>query len=62
MKVTVCELPNEANALETAWSDLVEHVKAQSSELACYRRCLSTAGWRTRGMWTPVNGNRQGSA
>ena len=32
MKVTVCELPNEANALETAWRDLVEHVKAQGSE------------------------------
>ena len=32
MKVTVCELPNEANALEAAWSKLVEHVQTQGSE------------------------------
>ena len=32
MKVTVCELPNEAKALETAWSELVEHVQTQCSE------------------------------
>lgn len=33
MKVTVCELPNEAKALEPAWSELAEHVGTQSSEL-----------------------------
>ena len=33
MKVTVCQLPNEAKALEAAWRELVEHVGAQGSEL-----------------------------
>ena len=33
MKVTVCELPNEAKALEIAWGELAEHVQAQDSEL-----------------------------
>lgn len=33
MKVTVCELPNESAALETAWDRLVEHVGSQRSEV-----------------------------
>lgn len=33
MKVTVCELPNEAKALETTWNKLAEHVQTQGSEL-----------------------------
>ena len=33
MKVTVCELPNEAKALETTWNELAEHVQTQGSEL-----------------------------
>jgi len=32
MKVTVCELPNEMSGLETAWKQLVAHVKAHNSE------------------------------
>lgn len=32
MKVTVCELPNEPAALETAWMELVSHVQANGSE------------------------------
>jgi N-carbamoylputrescine amidase len=33
MKVTVCELPNEATDLEQAWGQLVAHVQEHSSEL-----------------------------
>ena len=33
MKVTVCELPNEPTALAKSWDRLVEHVRAQKSEL-----------------------------
>lgn len=33
MKVTVCELPHELDALEAAWSGLCEHTAAQGSEL-----------------------------
>ncbi len=33
MKVTVCELPNEAPALDRAWEDLTAHVRAQGSDL-----------------------------
>jgi len=32
MKVTVCQLPNEPDALEDAWSQLVQHVKVNHSE------------------------------
>lgn len=33
MKATVCELPNEPSALETAWDRLVDHVQTNGSEL-----------------------------
>jgi len=33
MKVTVCELPNDQEALEAAWRGLVDHVSEQGSEL-----------------------------
>lgn len=33
MKVTVCELPNEASDLEHAWRRLVEHVRDSQSDL-----------------------------
>ena len=33
MKVTVCELPHELDALEAAWSALCDHTSAQGSEL-----------------------------
>ena len=33
MKVTVCELPNEAKSLENAWNELAEHVQTRGSEL-----------------------------
>lgn len=33
MKVTVCELPNEPDALALAWDRLVEHANAERSEL-----------------------------
>lgn len=33
MKVTVCELPNEADALLAAWEKLAAHVVAEQSEL-----------------------------
>ena len=32
MKVTVCELPNEPTALESAWGQLVAHVQVSQSE------------------------------
>jgi len=32
MRVTVCELPNEPAALETAWEKLVQHVQTNKSE------------------------------
>ena len=32
MKVTVCELPNEPTALESAWGQLVAHVRTKQSE------------------------------
>ena len=32
MKVTICELPNEPTALESAWTRLVEHVTNHRSE------------------------------
>jgi N-carbamoylputrescine amidase len=32
MKATVCELPNEAGALEEAWKGLCAHVRGQGSE------------------------------
>jgi N-carbamoylputrescine amidase len=32
MKVTVCELPNEPNALKNAWGHLVEHTKTKGSD------------------------------
>jgi N-carbamoylputrescine amidase len=33
MRVTVCELPHEPNALAEAWAGLAEHVRAHDSEL-----------------------------
>ena len=33
MEVTVCELPNEPDALATAWQKLAEHVTTEKSEL-----------------------------
>jgi N-carbamoylputrescine amidase len=33
MRVTVCELPHETDALSTAWAALREHTRAQASEL-----------------------------
>ena len=33
MKVTVCELPNDADPLERAWAGLVEHVRGRQSDL-----------------------------
>lgn len=33
MKVTVCELPNEAPALDRAWALLVEHARSAGSDL-----------------------------
>lgn len=33
MRVTVCELPHELDALEAAWSGLCDHVAAQKSDL-----------------------------
>ncbi len=33
MKVTVCQLPNEASAFEAAWQALVTHVAAHGSDL-----------------------------
>jgi N-carbamoylputrescine amidase len=32
MKVTVCELRNDAHGLETDWKALVEHVKSKKSD------------------------------
>jgi len=33
MKVTVCELRNDAHGLELDWKALVEHVKSEKSDL-----------------------------
>jgi len=33
LKVTVCELPNEASALDRAWAFLVEHARSAGSDL-----------------------------
>ena len=33
MKITVCELPDQRKSFDTAWGDLVDHVRAEHSEL-----------------------------
>jgi N-carbamoylputrescine amidase len=33
LRVTVCELPHESAALDTAWADLCQHTASQASEL-----------------------------
>jgi N-carbamoylputrescine amidase len=57
MRVTVCELPNEPGELESAWSELVDHVREQGSgfvllpEMPFYRwlahsRAVNPAEWQ----------------
>ena len=38
MRVTVCELPHETEALAAAWAALCEHTRAQESELVLLPR------------------------
>ncbi len=33
MKITVCELPDQRKSFDTAWGDLVDHVRAEHSDL-----------------------------
>lgn len=33
MKITVCELPDGRQSFDTAWGDLVEHVRSENSDL-----------------------------
>jgi N-carbamoylputrescine amidase len=33
MKITVCELPDQRKPFDTAWGDLVDHVRAENSDL-----------------------------
>ena len=56
MKVTVCELPNDPERLETAWRDLVEHVQAEESDFVLlpempFSPWLSAEPERDAGQW-----------
>ena len=42
MKVTVCELRNDAAGLEQDWLALIDHVKSQKSDLEVARKAKNT--------------------
>ncbi len=33
MKITVCELPDEANRMDSAWADLIRYLRARPTDV-----------------------------